>query len=148
MRSILKASERHLRGISHWGGIWEASERHISLRRHLGGIWEAYLVEETSERHLRGFWEASERHLRGIWEASGRRRHLRGIWRHKLNLFSIYWSHSAAESKKGRLEQILRGVFEGAIAYVRSLSTKAWNFVKVRIPINSLWDQLFYKFVW
>ena len=137
---IEKAYEKHPKG------FWEASEGHISLRRHMRGIWEAYLIEEASGRHLRGisrwgdiweaserllrgFWEASERDLRGIWEASGRRKHLRGIWRHKLNLFSIYWSHSAAESKKGRLEQFLRGVFEGAIAYVRSLSTKAWNFV-------------------
>ena len=144
MRSILKASEKHLRGISHWGGIWEASERHISLRRHLGGIWEAYLVEETSERHLRGFWEASERHLKGIWEASGRRRHLRGIWRHKLNLLKSLCSW---------IQQMEAGTnFTRCFWRYHSVCTqpvdKSSKFRKGTDSNNSLWDQLFYKFVW
>ena len=44
---IEETPERHLRGMSHWGDVWEASEKHISLKRHLRSIWEAYLIEEA-----------------------------------------------------------------------------------------------------
>ena len=106
-----------MRGISHWGGIWEASERHISR---WGNTWEASLVEETSERHL-----SLRRRLRSIWEV-----HMRGIAR-----WRDIWEASLIEETS---ERHRKGSGSGKAWFSFRFAYVSWNNLLKNIEFSNI----------